>query len=241
MFLGLISRFRSSILAPTALFSLVECQPMEQCHIHPRQCRCQRVPTQHTQPPNPPKPPRMVLLDIDLANLYHWSWWTTSFCWMIVFFCYCCSISTVLHAADANRSQLLRNRSATHQIDNVLCRKPTLRRSPCTKPPPHNHELQLEWKEGKDTLKSLPTQKLGKRLRSCTWCWLAVVLKFCLISSHTSYSTVLLSLFSNFEEDEKSRAVTLEVESLLVDAKHRNDTPEEKRKLLKRCNLLSVS
>lgn len=39
-------------------------------------------------------------------------------------------------------------------------------------------------------------------------------------------------------EDEKSREITLEVEYLLVDAKHRNDTPEEKRKLLKRCNLL---
>ena len=56
-----------------------------------------------------------------------------------------------------------------------------------------------------------------------------------------SYSTVLLSLFSNFEEDEKSREITLKVESMLVDAKHRKDTPEEKRKLLKQCNLLSVS
>lgn len=166
MFLGLIWRLRSSTLAPTALFSLVEWQSMQQCHIHPRQCRCQRL------PPNTPKAPWMVmLLVIDLANLYHWSSWTFSFCWMIVWcFCYCCSISTVLHATDANRCQLLRNRSATHQI-----------RSPGTKPPPHNHELQLEWKEGKDTLKSLPTQKLGKGLRIL----LAVVLEFCLISSHT--------------------------------------------------------
>ena len=82
-----------------------------------------------------------------------------------------------------------------------------------------------------------PHPEAWKRIKKFARCCSGILFDF------QSYlvSTVHLSLFSNFEEDEKSRAVTLEVESMLVDAKHRNDTPEEKRKLLKRCNLLSVS